>query len=138
MWSYRTQSGNWHVSLLLFENPCLCNATNRKVYMPKEWQNGLVTEPFLIWWHCDVDPLIQGLTETGFLIKMWQMTLSHICLTFMLSKSDRWLSFKMWRATFSSNLGTHVDLWIWKKPPWIFFRTNAVDHPKNEKLLLRS
>ena len=42
-------------------------------------------------------------------IVMWQMPLRYNTLTFMLSKSDGWLSFKIWRVTLSWILGTHVD-----------------------------
>ena len=42
--------------------------------------------------HLDVDPLIQWLMETGFLFKMWQMTLIYINLALMPNKSDIWLN----------------------------------------------
>ena len=63
----------------------------------------------LIQRHFDEDPLIQWLTETGFLIKMWQATLINFSLTLTLSKSNKRLNFKIWHVTFNWILGTHVD-----------------------------
>ena len=85
----------------------------------------------------DVDPLIQWLTETGFLVKTWPMTLSYNSLTSLLSKSDGWLNFKIWRVTFSWILGTHVDpqmshqeLFIWSiHVPAVFTSLNSAVMP---------
>ena len=39
------------------------------------------------------------LTETGFLIKMWQIILIYISVTVMHNNNDGWLTFKIWHVS---------------------------------------
>ena len=94
--------------------------------MPKKRR--LCDTALVIQWHFQIGPLILWVMQTGFLIKMWQMTLIYISLRLGVSGSDKLFAVKSDKCNVpldfgspsrpllfclrSAEIGSHANWWM--------------------------